>query len=73
MKLLTNLLVIFALAFFMVIVCSQGIQLNEVQKELAKVQAQNFETQQQLQETEARCERMTDTCIDIIANRRWEE
>lgn len=27
----------------------------------------------QLQETEARCTRMTDTCIDILANRRWEE
>lgn len=27
----------------------------------------------QLQETEARCSRMTDTCIDILANRRWEE
>lgn len=29
--------------------------------------------QMQLEETEARCTRMTDTCIDILANRRWEE
>lgn len=26
----------------------------------------------QIQETEARCQRMTDTCIDILANKRWE-
>jgi len=73
MRQLTNALVLLALFFFLVIICSQGIQLNEVQRELAKVQAQNYETRKELQETEARCERMTDTCIDIIANRRWEE
>lgn len=28
--------------------------------------------QLQVRETEARCTRMTDTCIDILANKRWE-
>ena len=26
----------------------------------------------ELEETENKCQRMTDTCIDILANRRWE-
>lgn len=26
----------------------------------------------ELEQSEARCKRMTDTCIDILANKRWE-
>ena len=28
--------------------------------------------EKELAESEARCKRMTDTCIDILANNRWE-
>lgn len=28
--------------------------------------------EKELAESEARCRRMTDTCIDILANNRWE-
>ena len=29
--------------------------------------------EKELAESEARCKRMTDTCIDILANNRWEQ
>lgn len=47
----------------------------------SKIKAHNSEValketaarlERELAESEARCRRMTDTCIDIIANGRWE-
>lgn len=59
-------LVLFAL------VCFQGIQINGLENQIAEVQTQNYELTLKLEETEQKCQRMTDTCIDVLSNKRWE-
>ena len=45
------------------------IRAHNTQSELKETAAR---LERELAESEARCRRMTDTCIDIIANGRWE-
>lgn len=37
-----------------------------------KLQQTAARLEREMAETEARCQRIADTCIDIIANKRWE-
>lgn len=53
-----------------------GVKLDSVNEEIRSLKQENVQMQklvaESCQETEARCERMTDTCLDIISNQRWE-
>lgn len=66
--LLLGALVIFAgtLITGLVIFTRQEQRAQELQNEVRYLRYE-------LRETEARCRRMTDTCIDTLVNRRWEE
>ena len=68
LELISVLLIV--IAFFM-LQCIQGAEINNIKKELSKVQQQNYLLTNELEETEDRCRRMTDTCIDILSNQRW--
>lgn len=57
---------------FFGLVLYQGVQLNQVQNEVMSLKTQNYELKKELEASESRCKRMTDTCIDILANKRWE-
>lgn len=46
-------------------VCFQGIQIKDLQDQVAR-------TQKQLHETEARCQRMTDAAISAMATHAWD-
>lgn len=50
----------------------QGMKINELETRVAYAESKCFSLSVDMQETEEKCLRMTDTCIDIIANRRWE-
>lgn len=58
--------------FTLAIVSLQGIKINELEKEVATARSELYETNKHVDDSEERCKRMTDTCIDIISNRRWE-
>lgn len=57
---------------FFGMVLYQGVQLNQVQNELMALKTENYELKNEIEASESRCKRMTDTCIDILANKRWE-
>ena len=57
---------------FLGLVLYQGVQLNQVQNELMSIKTENYELKKEIEASESRCRRMTDTCIDILANKRWE-
>lgn len=44
---------------------SQSVKIKQLEHELKNVSIQ-------IEQSTDKCQRMTDTCIDIIANRRWE-
>lgn len=71
-----NIFLIFALClwfiFVFILVLQQGQQINHLQEEVAKLQNQQTNTAIEIKETEEKCQRMTDTCIDILSNKRWE-
>lgn len=46
-------------------------KIEDVQNQYAELKAENFYLKQEIKEVEARCERMTDCCIDIVTNQRW--
>lgn len=52
------------------------VKLDSVNEEIRSLKQENVQMQklvaESCQETEAKCERMTDTCLDIISNQRWE-
>lgn len=62
-------LLIFCCAFF-------SVRLDSVNEEIRHLKQENVQIQKlvndKCQETEGKCERMTDTCLDIISNQRWE-
>ena len=45
---------------------------GKLHNEVIDAQDQVKSLEYTVEETEARCERMTDTCIDIVANGRWQ-
>ena len=66
---ITFVFILFSFFFF-------AIKIDSVNEEIQKLKQENVQIQKlvndKCQETEARCERMTDTCLDIISNQRWE-
>lgn len=58
------------------ILCIQGGEITRISEELDKVKGENYALQKELESSlediEGKCQRMTDTCIDIITNKRWE-
>lgn len=53
-----------------------AVRLDSVNEEIRSLKRKDLQIQklvnEKCQETESRCERMTDTCLDIISNKRWE-
>lgn len=49
----------------------QGQKLNELEERVAITESNYFSVSVEMQETEERCQRMTDSCIDILTNKRW--
>lgn len=70
-KWITIVLSIF-LFFFVIILLRQNNDIKNLKKEIEISRLAESKLKIELQETENRCERMTDTCIDIITNKRWE-
>lgn len=50
----------------------QGISINRLENEVAKISTNNYELSKQIEEAERSYERMLDTCLDVIKNKRWE-
>lgn len=65
-----------AMALLVVCCAFFSVRLDSVNEEIRSLKQENVQMQklvaESCQETEARCERMTDTCLDIISNQRWE-
>lgn len=65
-------------AMALLIICCAffSVRLDSVNEEIRHLKQENVQIQKlvndKCQETEGKCERMTDTCLDIISNQRWE-
>jgi hypothetical protein len=60
------ILILFITLFFIgMILKNQGLKIKELERDNQKIR-------QELIETEAKCERMTDTCIHILSEGVWE-
>lgn len=61
------LMLFYFVCLFAMFICvrTQAVEIKQLEHKI-----NNLSTQ--VEQSEARCQRMTDTCIDIIANRRWE-
>lgn len=53
--------------------CLLGVEITDLREQIATLQIKDYQLEQQIEASEDKCERMTDTCIDIVVNRRWEE
>ena len=65
-----------AMALLVVCCAFFSVRLDSVNEEIRNLKQKNLLVQKlvndKCQETENKCERMTDTCLDIISNQRWE-
>lgn len=73
----TEALSYFLVISFLIFLCVFfAVRLDAVNEEIQKLKQENVQIQKlvndKCQETEGKCERMTDTCLDIISNQRWE-
>lgn len=68
-----RLLLLVALVIFTGTLITGLVLFTRQEQKTQELQDEVRYLQYELRETEARCRRMTDTCIDILANRRWEE
>lgn len=70
---ISYLMTMFFLMFFCILF---AIRLESVDEEIRILKQKDIQIQkiidEKCQETENRCGRMTDTCLDIISNKRWE-
>lgn len=49
-----------------------GMYLFKLNNKVIRMERTVKELRQEVKESEERCKRMTDTCIDVLANKRWE-
>lgn len=62
--------IMFIMFYVWLIILVIVVRIQEV--EIKQLEHKIYVLSIQVENSEARCQRMTDTCIDIIANRRWE-
>ncbi|MDO5331810.1 MAG: hypothetical protein Q4E99_03945 [Bacillota bacterium] len=67
--LIITMFLVFILVFYASTIETINTKMNSLQCTVQQIETTVTE---KCQETESKCQRMTDTCISVIANRTWE-
>ena len=67
-----NLLAYFLIALQFILLMFVAMNIHNLKIDYSKLEQDNQKIRQELIETEAKCERMTDTCIHILSEGVWE-
>lgn len=67
-----NLLAYFLIGFQFILLMFIAMNIHNLRIDYSKLEADNQKIRQELIETEAKCQRLTDQCIYILAEGVWE-
>lgn len=67
-----NLLAYILITFQFILLMFIAMNIHNLKIDYSKLEQDNQKIRQELIETEAKCERMTDTCIHILSEGVWE-
>ena len=67
-----NLLAYFLIALQFILLMFTAMNIHNLRIDYSKLEQDNQKIRQELIETEAKCMRMTDTCIHILSEGVWE-